>query len=201
MGGVAQQGDRAAAPVLERIAVQQRPSARRAGLPDEALQAVVPSCEFGEKLLDGRGGAPGLGRVAACWGEGDQVDRGLAGDRVVHQMVAGTDPQRLGTAAGEARGLLGRHDGPERADPRVPRGRRIGYRAAHCRVHAIGPDHHVSLGAGPVGECQHRAVAVNRDAGAAPAQPDCSRWDGAGDRVVQVGPVSGIGALTVQPLA
>jgi hypothetical protein len=135
--------------------------------------------ELGQELLDGRGRRPGLDGVVARGGERDQVDQPSGRDGVVHQVVAGADPQRLGVALGEVRCAVGRDEGAEGADARVGGGRRLGGHAAHDRVDAVRPDHDVGFDGVAVREAQDGApVAADGHVDAPPAQVDPVVRDG-----------------------
>jgi len=116
---VTEQGGRPGAPARQGRPVQQRPPPGCAGGADQRAHPGVPAGELGGKLGHGGRGAPGLFDVLAGRGEGDQVDHALLADRVVHQVMAGAQPDGLGGAAREGGGVLRGHEGTERARARV----------------------------------------------------------------------------------
>ncbi len=195
MGRVPQQRHPAGRPPRQRRTVQQGPAPGCAAGPDQVDQAAVPAVELGEELLDGGGRRPRLDGVVPGRGEGDQVDQPAGRDRVVHQVVAGADPDRLRPAAGERRRAGGRDQGPERAEAGI--GHRRG--PAQDGVDAVRPDHHVGLDHPAVLEPRPRTVRVH--AGAAPAEPDHPGRDRAAEDLEQVGAVDRVRVLAVEPLA
>lgn len=67
-------------------------------------------------------------------------------------------------------------------------------------MHPVGADDDVRLHPGTVGERQHRPAAADRNGGAALAEVDGSRGNGVADHVQEVGPMDGVGVLSVEPL-
>ena len=114
-------------------------------------------------------------------------------------MVIRADPQGLGVAPGQRRGLLHGHQAAERAQARVLGRRRLADRRPDDRVDAVGRDHDVGTDGAAVGKEQpERIVGRDRDADAFAAELDAGRRDGQPQDLHEVRAVGRVGVLAVQ---
>ena len=160
MAGVAEQGDVADRPALQRLAIEQRPYETRIGRGDDPANLWMPAVERDERALDRGAIGPVLAVPRVVLGPPDEIQQPAARDEVVHEVPAGADPRLRADLEVEPGETLGRDQSAIRDTAGEARRFFAEQHGAHRRVDAVGADQDVGRDALAVLERGRDAVAL-----------------------------------------
>jgi hypothetical protein len=200
--GVAEEGNPSVDVLRQRWAIEDRPATDPGDRVEQDADFVVPSGELGAEVRRRALGGPRLdGLAGRGGGECDDVHRVSCGDRVMHQMPSGTEPEALCRHQVLLREIARGDKGPPGAQPRVAGRDCADDLVSDRRVDAVGGDDQVAAYLRAVGEGEGCSVRGLVEPDAAAAEVDGGGVDCGEQGVEEVGAVDEPGGLAVEALA
>src|SRR2546425_4342582 len=201
MAGVAEQGDVADRPALQRLAVEQRPYETRIGRGGDPANLWMPAVERDERALDRGAIGPVLAVPRVVLGPSDEIQQPAARDEVVHEVPAGADPRLRAELQVELGETLGRDQSAIRDAAGEARRFLAEQPGAPRRVDAVGADQDVGRDALAVLEPGRDAVALVVQPDQAVTEVNAFGHETRGDDREQVGAMNGQMGRAVELLA